>query len=129
METSSIWTNIVDADENVFLMRFECEFSTKNWDLQSLKADFEKRLAIPFNMYWEMYTQEQKPKMALFRFQVRPLFVRLVGALQRRGTAVGNPRNHQQPQRFKVGGRSFFDSVSTTYPLPRKSRKKARKPN
>lgn len=56
----------VDADENVFFMRLECEFSAKNWDLESLKTDFEKRLANPFNMSWEIYTQEQKPKMALF---------------------------------------------------------------
>lgn len=56
----------VDADENVFFMRLECEFSAKNWDLESLKTDFETRLAKPFNMSWEIYTQEHKPKMALF---------------------------------------------------------------
>ncbi len=56
----------VDADENVFFMRLECEFSAKNWDLESLKNDFQTRLANPFKMSWEIYTQEQKPKMALF---------------------------------------------------------------
>ncbi|WP_304198621.1 formyltetrahydrofolate deformylase [Flavobacterium alvei] len=56
----------VDADENVFFMRLECEFSAKNWNLESLKNDFETQLATPFKMFWEMYTQEEKPKMALF---------------------------------------------------------------
>ena len=35
----------VDADENVFFMRLECEFSTKNWNLNALKSDFEQKLA------------------------------------------------------------------------------------
>ena len=56
----------VDADENVFFMRLECEFNAKNWDLDAIKTDFKTHLANPFKMYWEMYTQEEKPKMALF---------------------------------------------------------------
>ncbi|MBP2284476.1 formyltetrahydrofolate deformylase [Flavobacterium sp. CG_23.5] len=56
----------VDADENVFFMRLECEFSAKNWDIETIKKDFQTNLATPFNMFWEIYTQEHKPKMALF---------------------------------------------------------------
>jgi formyltetrahydrofolate deformylase len=56
----------VDADENVFFMRLECEFSAKDWNLESIKLHFETHLANPFNMNWEIYPQEQKPKMALF---------------------------------------------------------------
>lgn len=56
----------VDADEDVFFMRLECEFSIQNWDLNSLKKDFETQLANPLNLSWEIYTQEEKPKMALF---------------------------------------------------------------
>ena len=56
----------VDADENVFFMRLECEFSAKDWNLESIKSHFETHLANPFNMNWEIYPQEQKPKMALF---------------------------------------------------------------
>lgn len=56
----------VDADENVFFMRLECEFSIQNWDLNALKSDFEIKLASPMNLTWEIYTQEEKPKMALF---------------------------------------------------------------
>lgn len=56
----------VDADENVFFMRLECELSAKNWDLNAIKKDFKTNLAVPFDMTWEIYPQEQKPKMALF---------------------------------------------------------------
>ena len=56
----------VDADEDVFFMRLECEFSIQNWDLNSLKKDFETQLANSLNLSWEIYTQEEKPKMALF---------------------------------------------------------------
>ena len=56
----------VDANENVFFMRLECEFSAKNWDLESLKNDFQIQLATRLKLSWEMYKQEEKPKMALF---------------------------------------------------------------
>ena len=56
----------VDADENVFFMRLECEFSAKNWNSEAIKTDFQAKLASPFNMSWEMYTQDEKPRMALF---------------------------------------------------------------
>jgi len=56
----------VDADENVFFMRLECEFNKEDWDLTALKADFEIQLAKPLKLSWKMYTAEEKPKMALF---------------------------------------------------------------
>lgn len=56
----------VDADENVFFMRLECEFNAKNWNIEAIKTDFQAKLASPFNMSWEMYTQNEKPRMALF---------------------------------------------------------------
>ncbi|KDN56078.1 formyltetrahydrofolate deformylase [Flavobacterium seoulense] len=56
----------VDANENVFFMRLECEFNTQNWDLELIKKDFQTNLADKFNMSWEIYTQEYKPRMALF---------------------------------------------------------------
>jgi formyltetrahydrofolate deformylase len=56
----------VDANENVFFMRLECEFDSKNWDLESIKKDFKTNLADKFNMSWEIYTQEYKPRMAIF---------------------------------------------------------------
>ena len=56
----------VDADENVFFMRLECELSAENWNFDAIKMDFKTNLAEQFEMTWEIYPQEQKPKMALF---------------------------------------------------------------
>lgn len=56
----------VDANENVFFMRLECEFDSQNWDLELIKNDFQTNLADQFNMSWEIYTQGYKPRMALF---------------------------------------------------------------
>lgn len=56
----------VDADENVFFMRLECEFSAKNWNIEAIRIDFQAKLASHFNMSWEIYTQDEKPRMALF---------------------------------------------------------------
>lgn len=56
----------VDAEENVFFMRLECEFIKATWDIEAIKSDFQLKLANPFNMNWDMYPQDYKPKMALF---------------------------------------------------------------
>lgn len=56
----------VDPEENVFFMRLECEFDSTSWDLEKIKNNFDREIAQRFNMSWEIYTQEYKPKMALF---------------------------------------------------------------
>jgi formyltetrahydrofolate deformylase len=56
----------VDADQNVFFMRLECDMMDENWSLEMIRADFQTNLAEKFKMSWEMYTTEQKPRMALF---------------------------------------------------------------
>jgi formyltetrahydrofolate deformylase len=56
----------VDADQNVFFMRLECEFTKENWNLEEIKSNFQVNLASKFNLSWEIYTPEIKPKMALF---------------------------------------------------------------
>jgi len=56
----------VDAQENVFFMRLECELNSQNLDLENIKNDFQIKIGEKFNMSWEIYTQEYKPRMALF---------------------------------------------------------------
>ncbi len=56
----------VDADQDVFFMRLECEMKRENWNLEAIKSDFQKNLATKFDMSWEIYTKEDKPRMALF---------------------------------------------------------------
>lgn len=56
----------VDVEQNVFFMRLECEFTVKELGLISIQNDFQQTIAQDFKMFWEMYTKDQKPKMALF---------------------------------------------------------------
>ncbi|RKR08600.1 formyltetrahydrofolate deformylase [Flavobacterium sp. 90] len=56
----------VDVEQNVFFMRLECELTNHNITIENLKADFTQTIATEFNMSWDLYNQEQKPKMALF---------------------------------------------------------------
>jgi formyltetrahydrofolate deformylase len=56
----------VDVEQNVFFMRLECEFSNLNIRLVNIKEAFQQSIAADFNMSWEIYTKDQKPKMALF---------------------------------------------------------------
>jgi len=56
----------VDVEQNVFFMRLECELTNKTIPLESIKNDFQQTIANAFKMSWELYTKDQKPKMALF---------------------------------------------------------------
>jgi formyltetrahydrofolate deformylase len=56
----------VDVEQNVFFMRLECELTNKTILLESIKNDFQQTIADDFKMSWELYTKDQKPKMALF---------------------------------------------------------------
>ena len=56
----------VDADQNVFFMRLECDMMNESWSLDMIRNDFQINLANQFKMSWEMHTTDQKPRMALF---------------------------------------------------------------
>jgi len=56
----------VDSDQDVFFMRLECEFGSNNFDLDSIKENFNKNIAEPFSMSWSIQLQERKPRMAIF---------------------------------------------------------------
>ena len=56
----------VDVEQGVFFMRLECELTNKNSNLEAIKNVFQQTIATDFNMSWEFYKKEQKPKMALF---------------------------------------------------------------
>ncbi len=56
----------VDTQEDIFFMRLESEFNTKNFSTEDFKLSFKKELAEVFNMKWRIYSSEAKPKMALF---------------------------------------------------------------
>ena len=56
----------VDVEQGVFFMRLECELTNKNSNLEAIKNVFQQTIATDFNMSWEFYKKEQKPRMALF---------------------------------------------------------------
>lgn len=56
----------VDIEQNVFFMRLECELTNASISLQAIKEDFQQTIALDFNMSWEFYNKDVKPKMALF---------------------------------------------------------------
>ncbi len=46
-------------------MRLECEFE-KVQELESFRKDFEQQLALKFQMDWEIYSDDYRPRMAIF---------------------------------------------------------------
>ncbi len=56
----------VDGDQDVFFMRLECEFSSTPFSIESFKTDFQDKLATQFEMSWEIYTIQNKARMAIF---------------------------------------------------------------
>jgi len=56
----------VDGDQDVFFMRLECEFADDQFNLETIKDNFQDNLANPFAMSWTIHVKENKPKMAIF---------------------------------------------------------------
>lgn len=56
----------VDVEQNVFFMRLESQLTNDSISLASIKEDFQKTIAHDFNMAWDFYNKDVKPKIALF---------------------------------------------------------------
>jgi formyltetrahydrofolate deformylase len=56
----------VDVERNVFFMRLESELTNPSISLASIRSEFQQTIATDFNMSWDLYNKEVKPKMALF---------------------------------------------------------------
>ncbi len=55
----------VDKQVGVFFMRLECEFN-QEFDLGVFKSDFNHSVAHHYQMEWNVFTDIEKPRMALF---------------------------------------------------------------
>lgn len=55
----------VDKQAGVFFMRLESEFE-QEVSKGAFKMEFERELAIKFQMEWDVYLEDHKPKMAIF---------------------------------------------------------------
>ena len=56
----------VDQEQSVFFMRLEGEFDNSSYNNSDFNAEFQKEIALKFDMSWELYTAAYRPKMALF---------------------------------------------------------------
>ncbi|WP_074723035.1 formyltetrahydrofolate deformylase [Flavobacterium frigoris] len=56
----------VDVEQNVFFMRLESELTNPSSSVEAIIADFQQTIATDFDMSWDLYNKEVKPKMALF---------------------------------------------------------------
>ncbi|WP_394750467.1 formyltetrahydrofolate deformylase [Spongiimicrobium salis] len=56
----------VDEASGIFFMRLESDFNTATTSLENFKAEFEQRMALPYQMAWSIHKYENKPKMGLF---------------------------------------------------------------
>lgn len=55
-----------DGVQNVFFLRLECNLTNPAYELAFVKEEFKTTIATEFNMSWEFYNKDRKPKMALF---------------------------------------------------------------
>ncbi|MFD1016113.1 formyltetrahydrofolate deformylase [Winogradskyella rapida] len=56
----------VDREQNIFFMRLESEFTSRDFSVEAFKTVFKDALVDKFSLKWRMYAAEKKPKMALF---------------------------------------------------------------
>ncbi|WP_339654442.1 formyltetrahydrofolate deformylase [Flavobacterium frigidarium] len=56
----------VDREQSVFFMRLETELNNPAFLLEQIKNQFKDTIAANFNMQWDFYNNDIKPKMALF---------------------------------------------------------------
>ncbi|MFK7831778.1 MAG: formyltetrahydrofolate deformylase [Winogradskyella sp.] len=56
----------VDREQNIFFMRLECEFNSASFSIEKFKQLFSTTLADTFQLKWNIFEADKKPKMALF---------------------------------------------------------------
>ncbi len=56
----------VDTEQSVFFMRLETELTSTKLSLDSIREEFKSKIAANFDMQWDFYNNEIKPKMAVF---------------------------------------------------------------
>ena len=56
----------VDRENKLFFMRLECEFINGDFSEQQFRITFNEEVVQQFDLNYELYNQEDRPKMALF---------------------------------------------------------------
>jgi len=56
----------VDMQAGVFFMRLESDFENEGFSVPGFREDFERGIAVPYAMKWNIYLSGQRPRMAIF---------------------------------------------------------------
>ncbi len=56
----------VDQEADIFFMRLESNFDETAYTLEEFRESFEKKVAVPYFMKWQVYQEEDRPRMAIF---------------------------------------------------------------
>ncbi len=56
----------VDRENLMFFMRLECEFAKATFSVEKFEENFAETFSEKFNMNWQLFDADMKPKMALF---------------------------------------------------------------
>jgi formyltetrahydrofolate deformylase len=56
----------VDMQAGVFFMRLESDFEGEGFSVPGFREDFERGIAVPYAMKWNIYLSGQRPRMAIF---------------------------------------------------------------
>ena len=56
----------VDRENKLFFMRLECEFINGDFTEVQFRANFSEAVVKQYNLNYELYNQDERPKMALF---------------------------------------------------------------
>lgn len=56
----------VDQEADVFFMRLESDFDSHTYVFEEFRENFDKEVALPYAMKWQIYKEGHKPRMAIF---------------------------------------------------------------
>lgn len=81
----------VDPASNIFFMRLEIEFEVAAFEKANFRNAFKELIAQPYNMHWDFYLDNTKPKMALFVSKYNHCLYDLLGRYNAGELAVDIP--------------------------------------
>jgi len=117
--------NIVELDQYLdnenghFFMRIEWTLDTFKIERSSINEQFEKLLAKPFNIRYNLFFSDKKPRMALFVTKLSHCLFDLLGRWQNKGLAIDIPvviSNHEylKPIVEKFGLKFYHVPITKT---------------
>lgn len=100
----------VDAQENVFFMRLECVFENSAFKIDTFASAFEKKIANPFDMQWQLHPAEKKLQMAIFVSKYDHCLYDILGRYNAGELHVEIP--------FIISNHRDLEPIATTFNIP-----------